>query len=332
MTSVVQVSSPAVGRRVCLVDSGRLNFLEGVSSAYEVIQQAIASGVSASRLILDLAGTDQLSYDDVYYEKSVWRLLPPFDHPTDPAHCYVTGTGLTHFSSAATRQSMHAVQTEETDSMRMYRWGLEGGRPAANVVGAAPEWFYKGDGSILRAHGDVLTIPSFAEDGGEESEIAGIYLIDNDGHPRRVGFAIGNEFSDHLFERRNYLYLAHSKLRECALGPELVLDFDFQNVPGQVRIERSGETLWEKQIKSGEKNMVHSLANMEHHHFKYPTHRRPGDVHIHFLGADAFSFGDRIALADHDIVEISFPLLGRPLRNTIHREKPADALVKATPA
>jgi hypothetical protein len=78
--------------------------------------------------------------------------------------------------------------------------------------------------------------------------------------------------------------------------------------------------------------MVHSLANMEHHHFKYPSHRRPGDVHIHFLGVDAFSFGDRIALAGEDVVEISFPLLGRPLRNTIRREKPDETLVKATPA
>ena len=31
--------------------------------------------------------------------------------------------------------------------------GLEGGKPAAGQVGAQPEWFYKGDGSILVAHG-----------------------------------------------------------------------------------------------------------------------------------------------------------------------------------
>jgi hypothetical protein len=32
-------------------------------------------------------------------------------------------------------------------------------------------------------------------------------------HPRRVGFALGNEFSDHTLEKKNYLYLAHSKGR-----------------------------------------------------------------------------------------------------------------------
>jgi hypothetical protein len=332
MVSLVQISSSENGRRVCLVDSSGLRFLRGVTSAYEVVQRAISAGIPARKLASDLASTDQLSYDDVYYGRSAWRLLPPFDHPLDPAHCYVTGTGLTHLSSAATRQSMHAVQMEETDSMRMYRWGLDGGRPAANLIGCAPEWFYKGDGSILRAHGDILTVPSFAEDGGEESEVAGIYLIDDDGRPRRVGFAVGNEFSDHLFERRNYLYLAHSKLRECALGPELVLDSDFQNVHGHVRVKRFGQALWEKQIKSGEQNMVHSLANIEHHHFKYPAHRRPGDVHIHFLGADAFSFGAGISLANEDVVEISFLLLGRPLTNIIRIDRGSDVLITPMPA
>ena len=50
--------------------------------------------------------------------------------------------------------------------------------------------------------------------------------------------AAGNEFSDHQFEKKNYLYLASSKLRTCAIGPELVLDPDFDRVPGEVTIER----------------------------------------------------------------------------------------------
>ena len=50
---------------------------------------------------------------------------------------------------------MHTTALEEmTDSMRMFRWGLEGGRPEAGSIGAAPEWFYKGTGTILRARGE----------------------------------------------------------------------------------------------------------------------------------------------------------------------------------
>src|ERR1035438_1530325 len=105
--------------------------------------------------------------------------------------------------------------------MRMYEWGVEGGRPEPDAIGVAPEWFFKGTGGVLRGHNEPLDVPAYAEDGGEEPEVAGIYVIDAAGHPRRVGMAAGNEFSDHGVEKRNYLYLAASKLRTCAIGPEL---------------------------------------------------------------------------------------------------------------
>jgi hypothetical protein len=86
-----------------------------------------------------------------------------------------------------------------------------------------------------------LLVPSYAEDGGEEGEIAGVYWIDADGQPRRLGMAVGNEFSDHRFEKKNYLNLAGSKIRTCSLGPELVIDPEFNSVPGKVSIERAAK-------------------------------------------------------------------------------------------
>ena len=121
-----------------------------------------------------------------------------------------------------------------TDSMSMYQWGVEGGRPAPGHIGVQPEWFYKGTGYCLRSHGEPLVVPPYANDGGEEAEVAGVYLVDPTGTPRRIGFVIGNEFSDHRMERRNYLYLAPSKLRTCAIGPELALDASFADLPGTV--------------------------------------------------------------------------------------------------
>ena len=118
--------------------------------------------------------------------------------------------------------------------MKMFRLGIEGGKPQGDRPGVAPEWFYKGDGSIVAAPGQPLTMPGFALDGGEEAEIAMLYVIDDGGRPRRVGYALGNEFSDHVLERQNYLYLAHSKLRPCAFGPELLLGELPQDVRGTV--------------------------------------------------------------------------------------------------
>ena len=68
--------------------------------------------------------------------------------------------------------------------------------------------------------------------------------------------------------------------------------------------------------------MCHSLANMEHHHFKFEAHRRPGDIHVHFFGADAFSFGEGVQLADGDWMQVRFDGFGKPLRNPrAHRRR-----------
>ena len=247
-------------------------------------------------------------------------LLPPVTHP-DPAHCYVTGTGLTHLGSADTRSAMHAkakVSDDElTDSMRMFNLGVEGGKPRPGKEGAQPEWFYKGDGSIVVAPESPFAVPHFAQDAGEEPELVGIYINADDGTPFRLGYAVGNEFSDHVTERANYLWLAHSKLRACSFGPELLLGELPDHLEGTSRIVRAGKTLWEKPFLTGEANMAHSLSNLEHHHFKYPQFRQPGDVHVHYFGTATLSFADGVSVQDGDRFEIELPALGRALRNSV---------------
>jgi len=305
-------------RCVAVVDEPHLHVLAGVDSVYALACEALATGTRVGDLARARATGERLDYDSVYSGASVWRLAVPVDHPVDQARCLVSGTGLTHFGSAKNRDAMHnAGDSQLTDSMKMFRAGVEGGRPADDTIGAAPEWFYKGSGAILRSPGDPLVVPTHALDGGEEAEIAGVYLIDRDGRPRRLGMAMGNEFSDHRFERTNYLNLAGSKLRTCALGPELVLDPAFTSIRGRVTIERAGQVVWEKDIATGEAEMCHSLANIEHHHFKFEGHRRPLDLHVHFFGAHSLSAGDGVTLVNGDVMVIAFDGFGRPLRNPI---------------
>ena len=320
MIRLVQLQAHSGERRTGLVDGGSIRLLGACDSIYAIALRAIHSEVPIQTLASDIVSNITAPYDAVYTGQSEWILLPPFDHPEEPARCLVSGTGLTHKASALNRQAMHAKAEELNDSIRMYQLGVEGGRPAPGSIGVEPEWFYKGHGTILRAHGEPLLIPPYAVDGGEEPEIAGAYVIDDIGSPRRIGLMMGNEFSDHRLEKRNYLYLAHSKLRTCSIGPELIVDAGFGDVRGRVAIERGGRILWSKPVASGEANMCHSLANLEHHHFKYSEHCRPGDAHIHFLGADAFSFGDGIVLEDKDEMVVAFEGFGRPLRNPVQVE------------
>src|SRR3546814_18268858 len=113
-----------------------------------------------------------------------------------------------------------AASGDLTDSMRMFLMGVEGGKPADGGIGAQPEWFYKGDGRTLVHPGEDFAMPAFAEDGGEEPEVAGIYLIDADGAPVRLGFALGNEFSDHVTERGNYFRTPPRTLLKAPLHPQ----------------------------------------------------------------------------------------------------------------
>jgi hypothetical protein len=316
---LVQLRHREQGRRVAIVEATSLMLLKSPPSIYQLANAAIERNQSLSAAADANRSTEVLNYDEVHAGRSEWQLLPAFDHPDDPAHCLVTGTGLTHKASAANRDKMHQAQSsgQLTDSMRMYLSGVEGGRPAAGHIGVQPEWFYKGTGSVLRAHGQTIEQPDFADDGGEEPEVAAIYQVDRNGTPWRLGFAAANEFSDHVMERKNYLYLAHSKLRHCAIGPELAVGAEFQELAGTVKIIRGAETVWTHAVQSGEAHMAHTLANLEYHHFKYDGHRVPEQAHIHFLGAAAFSFGAEVKLADGDIMEVSWPQLGRPLRNTL---------------
>jgi len=332
MVHLVQIGN-GTQRRVALVEEPHLRCLVEVQSVYELARTCLGSGASLCGHAQGLAHGEVLEYGAIYNGASEWHLLAPIDVPGNPSRLTIAGTGLTHLGSAKERQAMHLAEAANaeaaetvTDSMRMFQWGVAGGRPADGEIGIAPEWFYKGNGSMLRAPFEPLTIPAYAEDGGEEAEVAGIYIVGEDGAPYRIGMAAGNEFSDHKFEKRNYLNLAGSKLRTCSLGPELVVGVEFQAISGEARIERAAETIWRKALATGEENMCHSLANLEHHHFKFEGHRQPGEVHVHFFGAHSLSFGDGIVLQDGDWMQVQYEGFGRALRNPV-RGKDRDGLV-----
>jgi hypothetical protein len=289
----------------------------GVTSTYELAQLALSQHTTLADAAQARITSERI---DLPAALAQGALLAPIDH-MDSAHLHLSGTGLTHLGSAESRDRMHkaAAGGAVTDSMRMFNLGIEGGKPGGQALGVQPEWFYKGDGSSVCGPEMPLRSPEFALDGSEEPEIAGIYLIDADGSPRRLGYCLANEFSDHVTERSNYLWLAHSKLRPAALGPELLTGELAADIRGTSRIVRQGATIWEKLFLTGEANMSHSLANLESHHFKYTLFRRPGDVHVHFFGTATLSFADGIQTRVGDMFEIEAPPFSLPLRNRLER-------------
>ncbi len=230
---------------------------------------------------------------DLAAELAAGHLIAPIDH-ADPAHCVMTGTGLTHLGSAEGRDKMHrdaAAAAHQTDSMRMFLEGVEGGKPGEGQPASSRNGSTRrrlAVGRPRRRAGNARLRAGWRRG----ARTGGIYLIGPDGTPHRLGLCLANEFSDHVTERHNYLWLAHSKLRPAALGAELLLGEVPEHIEGTSKIARDGQTIWEKPFLSGEANMSHSLANLEHHHFKYalfPSSRRR--ARPLFRHGDAFLLG-----------------------------------------
>jgi len=326
---LIQVTKGRGGRQVVATDGAAAWIVPGFGTVYDLAMEAIAKRTTIEKIVTRAGRGAKADPAKLLVSG---RVLAPIDH-SDPSHLIVTGTGLTHLGSAATRDAMHAKVTEAdeaslTDSMRMFRMGLEGGKPKRGRTGVQPEWFYKGNGDFVVAPGAPLVSPAFAEDAGEEPEVAGVYVVGRNGTPYRVGFVLFNEFSDHVTERQNYLWLAHSKLRPCSFGPELLLGELPPDIRGTSKIRRGKKVIFDQPFLTGETNMSHTIANLEAHHFKYPWFRHPGDVHVHSFGTATLSFAAGVKTKAGDMFEIAAPEFGLPLTNPLKIAKAEKVAIK----
>lgn len=329
---LVQFNDRDGERRVGIVGASgsSIEVIEGFARVSDIAAAAIVASIGIKELLTSTPRSGFCDYDKLIAER---RLLPPLDHE-EPARFWATGTGLTHVGSADARDRMHELAHEAsdapmTDSMKIFKMGIEGGKPEAGEVGVQPEWFFKGLGTSAVSPEADMPMPDFALSGGEEAEIVGLYLVGPDGVPYRIGFSISNEFSDQVTEAQNYLYLAHSKLRAFSFGPEIFIGELPGDVRGKIRVIRDGKAIWEGDFISGEDNMSHSIRNLEHYHFRYDFFRRPGDLHAYFIGASILSCAHGVTAEDGDLFEIDVPFFGRPLRNRLRRQPKQVAEVRS---
>lgn len=181
---LIQFQTVQGQRHVAVVEGDTLLVVNGAASTRELALDAIRKGHGLAEEVC--ARGTQPSPSSYRQTLQDGRVLAPLDHE-DPAHCLISGTGLTHLGSASTRDKMHQQnigdQAALTDTARIFQWGIEGGRPPAGTAGVQPEWFYKGDGSIVVRPGAAFEKPAFAEDAGEEPELTGLYVVGDDSKP-----------------------------------------------------------------------------------------------------------------------------------------------------
>jgi len=158
--NIIQFETRNQQRAVGAVENNTVKPINHVTTTRDLALLAINNNLRLDQQI------EQLGFASEHYDYAELlenlQVLAPLDHP-DTAHCFVSGTGLTHLGSAATRDKMHQTNLNDTasvtDTMRIFQWGIEQGKPAAGKIGAQPEWFYKGDGSIVVRPGEALPLP-----------------------------------------------------------------------------------------------------------------------------------------------------------------------------
>ena len=160
--NLVQLTNANGKRQVAARVGDEFRQVKRTRSVLELAHAAIEAKTGIAEIVENRGLGKKLDVATAYAEG---RLLPPID-THDPAHIHLTGTGLTHLGSAATRDAMHrkigdAQEETLTDSMKMFRMGLENGKPKKGQTGVQPEWFYKGNGSMLTGPGQPLALASF---------------------------------------------------------------------------------------------------------------------------------------------------------------------------
>ena len=143
--NLVQFKDARGDRRVGVPnkDGSELRILNGFSSVYDLTFAALKADRPLAEFTAAQLSERTEAYDAVIRER---RLLVPLDHP-DPSRSWISLTGLTHLGSAKSRDAMHAKLASDpdqlTDSMKMFRLGYEGGKPAPGKIGVAPEWAFQ---------------------------------------------------------------------------------------------------------------------------------------------------------------------------------------------
>jgi hypothetical protein len=240
---------------------------------------------------------------------------------------------------------------------------------AKDKRGAQAKFFQKGNGLILRGHNSTLEVPEYALDGGEEAELFGCYIVGPDRRAHRVGFAQGCDWSDHALENTNDYYFQQSKMRQCSLGPELVIgDVPFDDIEGHCSVWRRSEELEAIErrqgnrnemlsqqqfgrsasmtplydsgpIFTGEKHMLYSLENLEDSFLRQRHLLAPGTVFIHAFGCSGSSWWSGPSTGtlqprqwqyqSDDRIEIRFQEMGRTLVNSVVRQPRSSSVVAA---
>ena len=101
---ISQISDAEGMSLVVVREGGEARSVKGAKSVYALALEAARAGRPLAEVVKERGLGDVVDLEAAYAQG---RVMAPIRHP-DPAHLHLTGTGLTHLGSAATRDAMHA--------------------------------------------------------------------------------------------------------------------------------------------------------------------------------------------------------------------------------
>ncbi len=206
---LVQYREPGGHRAVAVMDRApptEARRVQDAENTYELALEALETGKSLAETVR-LHGTDAvIDLDKVGREG---RLLPPIEHPV-PTRCWITGSEI---------------------------------GPGEGQVPLG--WFFRGNGATLVGSGQPLQQPDFGMGAAARAAVVGLYIIADDGTPCRLGWALGNDFTDDRVLGLGPAHRAPARLRASAVGPELVFGDLPREITGSVRLRRGSEVVEE---------------------------------------------------------------------------------------
>lgn len=298
----------------------RIRLFNKPYSFLDVVKMALKKEQTLSQYIAENLSNVYLDIVDIASPSFTFKAI---SH-RHPMSTWVGGTGLTHKNRAVIRKHMENLDAKNeslSDSEKIYMAGVHDGKKQLSQEGARPEWFFKGHAEQIVTSGEPLPIPSHDIGGGEEAELVGVYYVDENKHIHRLGFCLGNEFSDHTLERENHFYISQCKLRAFALSSEIMIGELPTNVQLTSCIYRDEQLLWQAQIATGQDNMIHSYGNIESHVFRHAQFLTPDTLYYHFMGTSHISYVDGVCMQNNDIVKIESDYFMFPLINQIKKHQ-----------
>ncbi|MEE6666161.1 hypothetical protein PS423_01955 [Pediococcus acidilactici] len=147
------------------------------------------------------------------------------------------------------------------------------------------DWYYKGNGNVLRKDGDYLVLPLYGLWGGLETEILMVHLINENLEPVYLGYTLAIDFTNTGLRRRNKSLKNLSHISQTMVANEIATSSFPEYDIAHTNITRGGKVIWNSDASAGKRNMWMNPKKLINFLFRNKEILLPGMIFYTLTGA-----------------------------------------------